>query len=94
MPVTTRPTAVAELQASGTDPFVAPEKTRHGHKPPPAPRGRIPKELSPRDRMRGKLQTKGAVSRQKSPTPHPCRWVVAGATFHQRHGVIIIRDTA
>ena len=27
--------AVADLQALGTDPFVAPEKTRHGHKPPP-----------------------------------------------------------
>lgn len=51
-------TAVADLQALGTDPFVAPEKTRHGHRPPPAPRGRIPKDLSPRDRMRRKLQTK------------------------------------
>ena len=51
-------TAVADLQALGTDPFVAPEKTRHGHKPPPAPRGRIPKDLSPRNRMRRKLQTK------------------------------------
>ena len=51
-------TAVADLQALGTGPFVAPEKTRHGHKPPPAPRGRIPKSLSSRDRMRRKLQTK------------------------------------
>ena len=51
-------TAVADLQALGTDPFVAPEKTRHGHKLPPAPRGRIPKDLSPRDRMRRKLQTR------------------------------------
>ena len=50
--------AVAGLQALGTDPFVAPEKTRHGHKPPPAPRGRIPKDLGPRERMRRKLQTK------------------------------------
>ena len=50
--------AVDELSALGVDPFVAPEKTRHGHKPPPAPRGRIPKDLSPRDRMRRKLQTK------------------------------------
>ena len=40
------------------DPFVAPEKTRHGWVPPPAPRGRIPKGLSPRDRMRRKLRTK------------------------------------
>ena len=50
--------AVAGLQALGTDPFVAPEKTRHGQKPPPAPRGRIPNDLGPRDRMRRKLQTK------------------------------------
>ena len=48
-------TAVAELQALGTDPFVVPEKTRHGHKPLPASRGRIPKDLLPRDRMRRKL---------------------------------------
>ena len=50
--------AVVDLQAMGTDPFIAPEKTRHGHQPPPAPKGRIPKDLSPRDRMRRKLQTK------------------------------------
>ena len=39
--------AVAELQTLGTDPFIAPEKTRHGHKPPPAPRGRIPQGSLP-----------------------------------------------
>ncbi len=50
--------AVEELCALGVDPFVAPEKTRHGWVPPPAPRGRIPRDLSPRDRMRRKLQTK------------------------------------
>ena len=50
--------AVADLQALGTDPFIAPEKTRPGQQPPPAPRGRIPKHLSPRDRMRRKLQTR------------------------------------
>ena len=50
--------AVDELYGLGVDPFVAPEKTRHGWVPPPAPRGRIPKSLSPRDRMRRKLQTK------------------------------------
>ena len=50
--------AVAGLQALGTDPFVAPEKTRHGTRPPPAPRERIPKGLGPRERMRRKLQTK------------------------------------
>ena len=50
--------AVADLPALGVDPYVAPEKTRHGHRPPPAPRGRIPRDLSPRDRMRRNLQTK------------------------------------
>ena len=55
--------AVADLQALGTDPYVAPEKTRHGHQPPPAPRGRIPRDLSPRDRMRRNLQTKRGLQR-------------------------------
>ena len=49
---------VEELCILGVDPFIAPEKTRHGWVPPPAPRGRIPGGLSPRDRMRRKLQTK------------------------------------
>ena len=50
--------AVDELYALGVDPFVAPDKTRHGNVPPPAPRGRIPASLSARDRMRRKLRTK------------------------------------
>ena len=51
--------AVGELYALGVDPFVAPEQTRHGRVvPTPAPRGRIPSHLSPRDRMRRKLQTR------------------------------------
>ena len=50
--------AVDELYALGVDPFVAPEQTRHGRVVPPAPRGRIPRHLPPRDRMRRKLQTR------------------------------------
>ena len=50
--------AVADLCVLGIDPFIAPEKTRHGTAPPPAPRGRIPNNLSARDRMRRKLRTK------------------------------------
>ena len=50
--------AVDDLQALGVDPFVAPEQTRRGRVVPPAPRGRIPSQLSPRDRMRRKLRTK------------------------------------
>ena len=36
---------VKELCQLGVDPFIAAEKTRHGTKPEPAPRGRIPKGL-------------------------------------------------
>ena len=50
--------AIEALHALGIDPFIAPDKTRHGTAPPPAPRGRIPNNLSPRDRMRRKLRTK------------------------------------
>ena len=49
--------AVDELCALGVDPFIAPERTRHGTRLEPAPRGRIPKGLSARDRMRRKLRT-------------------------------------
>ena len=48
--------AVDELYDLGVDPFVAPEKTRHGWVPPL--RGHIPRGLSARDRMRRKLRTK------------------------------------
>ena len=50
--------AVDGLSALGVDPFIAPDKTRHGQAIPPAPRGRIPANLSDRDRMRRKLRTK------------------------------------
>ncbi len=50
--------AVDDIYALGVDPFVAPDRTRHGTVVPPAPRGRIPGSLSTRDRMRRKLRTK------------------------------------
>ena len=50
--------AVDGLYDLGVDPFIAPEKTRDGRVPPPAPLGRIPKGLSARDRVRRKLRTK------------------------------------
>ena len=40
------------------DSVIAPERTRHGQAIPLAPRGRIPANLSARDRMRRKLRTK------------------------------------
>ena len=50
--------AVDGLSALGVDPFIAPDKTRHGQAIPAAPQGRIPANLSSRDRMRRKLRTK------------------------------------
>ena len=50
--------AVEGLSALGVDLFIAPDKTRHGQAIPPASRGRIPANLSARDRMRRKLRTK------------------------------------
>lgn len=50
--------AVEELYVLGVDPFIPPNKTRHGVALPPAPRGRIPDHLSAGDRMRRKLRTK------------------------------------
>ena len=50
--------AIEELYALGVDPFIPPDKTRHGKVLPPVPRGRIPHHLSPSDRMRRKLRTK------------------------------------
>ena len=50
--------AVEELYSMGVDPFIAPEKTRHGRVLEPAPRGRMPEGLSVRNRMRCKLRTK------------------------------------
>lgn len=50
--------AVGELYDLGVDPFIPPDKTRHGVVVPPAPQGRIPSRLSPADRMRRKLRTK------------------------------------
>ena len=55
---TTRQRRLRTFTRLGVDPFIAPEKTRHGRITPPAPRGRIPRDLSARDRMRRKLRTK------------------------------------
>lgn len=46
------------LCARGVDPLIPPDKLRHTQPLPPAPRGRIPKTLSVRDRMRRKLRTR------------------------------------
>ena len=50
--------AISKLSELGVVPFITPDKTRHGRKLPPAPRGRIHRGLSTADRMRRKLRTK------------------------------------
>ncbi len=49
---------VAATEARGIDPFIATGRLRHGKEPPPAPRGPVPKHLSPKGRMARKLRTK------------------------------------
>jgi transposase len=50
--------AVSNLVAMGIDIYMPPDKTRHASVLPPAPKGRIPKDLSIVDRMRRKLRTR------------------------------------
>jgi IS5 family transposase len=42
---------------AGIDPLLATGRLKHGEKPPAAPRGRIPKDLTPKQRMTRKLRT-------------------------------------
>ncbi len=73
--------AVVELGALGVDPYIAPEKTRHGTMLEPAPRGRIPEGLSARERMRRKLRTKRGRKR------YALRMETAGPVFgHIKQG--------
>jgi transposase len=48
---------LTQLAEKGIDGYVARGRVKHGEPPPPAPRGRIPKQLSVAERMRRKLQT-------------------------------------
>jgi len=43
---------------AGMNPLLATGRLKHGEKPPPAPRGRIPAGLTPKARMSRKLRTK------------------------------------
>jgi hypothetical protein len=49
---------IEQVEQRGVEPFVAPARAKHGQEPVPAPRGRPPKGLSFKERMRRKLQTK------------------------------------
>lgn len=49
---------VEEVAKNYMEPLIAPERTKHGDRPQPAPKGRIPKGMSVLDRMCGKVRTK------------------------------------
>jgi transposase len=49
---------VEAASARKIDPLIATGRLRHGEEPAPAPRGRVPKNLSPKGRMARKLRTK------------------------------------
>jgi len=49
---------VEAVTEAGIDPLIATGRQKHGQKPAAAPRGRIPKGLTPKQRMARKLSTK------------------------------------
>ena len=60
---------VASCQAHGLDPLLATGRLKHSETPPPAPRGRIPRNASPKQRMARKLRTqrgRAAYARRKA----------------------------
>lgn len=48
----------AALEARGIDPYIATERLKHNEEIPPVPRGRIPDDLTAKQRMARKLRTK------------------------------------
>jgi len=60
---------IAATLAAGIDPLIATGRLKHGQQPPPAPRGRIPSGLTPKELMARKLRTKkgkAAYARRKA----------------------------
>lgn len=60
---------VDAVTEAGIDPLIATGRQKHGEQPAPAPRGRIPKGLTPKQRMSRKLATKkgrAAYARRKA----------------------------
>ena len=49
---------IEAVTTAGIDPLIATGRLKHGEQPPAAPRGRIPKDLTPKQRMTRKLRTK------------------------------------
>jgi len=62
---------------AGTDPLIATGRLTHGEQVPDAPRGRIPKDATPKARMARKLRT------QKGKTAYARRKVIVEPVFGQ-----------
>jgi len=77
---------VQHLQAAGIDPLIPPDKVKHTDRIPPAPRGRIPQDLSTKDRMRRKLQTQAgrAIYRMHKAIAEPVIGQIKAARGFQR----------
>jgi transposase len=77
---------LATLTAARIDALIPPDKLKHTQLIPAAPRGRIPKQLSTRDRMRRKLQTKAgrAVYRMHKAIVEPVVGQIKAARGFQR----------
>jgi hypothetical protein len=74
------------LQAAGIDALIPPDKVKHTDRLPPAPRGRIPTQLSTTDRMRRKLQTRvgRAIYRMHKAIAEPVIGQIKAARGFQR----------
>ena len=60
---------VETCEQHGVDPFIATGRFKHSEPPPPAPRGPIPKDATPKQRMARKTRTKkgrNVYSRRKA----------------------------
>jgi transposase len=76
---------VAALELLGVDPYIATERKRHSEKAPPPPRGRIPANVSTKERMRRKLRTlKGkAIYARRKAIVEPVFGQIKGRGFRQ-----------
>jgi transposase len=74
------------LEGLDIDAYIASQRQKHGDVQPPAPRGRIPKDLSRADRMRRKMRTKRGkkvYSRRKAIAEPPIGHIKQARGFRQ-----------
>jgi hypothetical protein len=62
---------IAAARAAGTDPLSATGRLKHGQQPAPAPRGRDPAGLTPKQLMARELRTRSAAHHRHPRPPRP-----------------------